>query len=348
MLDLPVIQKSVDVAGHMTFVCIGALVCMMLAWAMQIRVAGFWKAGLLSLTEILLGEALGLFFAKVVYFLVRFNYLTELGTWRFFMFSFRPVELIRSQSMLDMEFYANLSFFGGVMGVILAVFVSARTWKLPARDVLNRFAPAGALLVAVFRAAEYYLKLLGVGLLEDVGVPEDGMMSFPLRIGYDTFGYGDPEDLEYYLPVFVLESVVALAAMIFALVRMKDRDCFLRTLFYICLGQILLESMRATSIAWLFVRVEQLFCFLYVEAVLVVYAVRWCRKKKWTGMIYPAMGLLVCGVVIAGEFALDGKILADLSKDTIYIVMAAALGTLAAADVVWQFIAGRDQKLQTA
>ena len=88
MLDLPVIQKSVDVAGHMTFVCIGALVCMMLAWAMQIRVAGFWKAGLLSLTEILLGEALGLFFAKVVYFLVRFNYLTELGTWRFFMFSF--------------------------------------------------------------------------------------------------------------------------------------------------------------------------------------------------------------------------------------------------------------------
>ena len=298
----------------------------------------------LSFTEILLAEALGLLFAKGIFFLVRFNYLTELDTWRFFTFSFRPLgKNPNLQSIIDKSFYENLLFFGGVAGVILAVFISARIWRLPARDVLNRFAPAGAMLVAVFRFAEYYLKDLGIGLLEDIGVSEEGVLSFPLRIGYDTFGYGDPEDFEYYLPVFILEGVIALAAMVFALVRMKDRDCFLRTLFYICLGQILLESMRATSITWLFVRAEQLFCFLYVEAVLIAYAVRCFRNKKRTGIIYPVLGLLVCGVVIAGEFALDGKILANMAKSTVYIVMAAALLMLAVADVIHHRIARKEQ-----
>lgn len=345
MMDLPVIQKSADVAGHMTFVTVGALVCAVFAWALLLKKVHPGKAALLSLTEIVLAEALGLFFAKAVYFLVRFNYLSRMDAWRFFTFTFRPLNE-QTQSIMDMGFFTNLCFFGGVAGVILAVFLSARIFRLPARDVLNRFAPAGALLIAVFRTAEYYLKLLGVGSLSDIGISDEAAMSFPLRIGYDTFGAGDPEDLEFYLPVFVLEAIVALAAMIFALVRMKDRDIFLRTLFYICLGQVLLESMRMTSITWLFVRVEQLFCFLYVEAVLVVYAVRLWRRHNRKGLIYPALGLLVCGIVIAGEFALDGKILADLSRGTIYIVMTAALVTLAAADIVYHLCGRKQPSLQ--
>ena len=349
MIDLPVIQKSVDAAGHLTFVCIGALVCTVFAWALQIKVAGPVKSIWLSLTEILLAEAIGLLAAKGIYYLVRFNYLNELGTWRFFTSSFRPLNKnSHLQSIIDKAFYENLLFTGGMAGVILAVTMSARFWKLSVRDVLNRFAPAGALLVAVFRFAEYYLQLLGIGQLEDIGVSTEAASSFPLRIGYDIFGdyseFGDPEDLEYFLPVFILAGIVALAAMVFALVRMKDRDCFMRTLFYICLGQVLLESMRATSITWLFVRAEQLFCFLYVEAVMIVYAVRRCRKGKWTGIIYPVLGLLVCGVVIGAEFALDGKILKDMAKSTLYIVMAASLVTLAVADVVHHLIIRKDSE----
>ena len=79
MIDLPVIQKSVDAAGHLTFVCIGALVCTVFAWALQIKTAGVVKSIWLSLTEILLAEALGLLFAKGIFFLVRFNYLIRLS-----------------------------------------------------------------------------------------------------------------------------------------------------------------------------------------------------------------------------------------------------------------------------
>ena len=46
-------------------------------------------------------------------------------------------------------------------------------------------------------------------------------------------------------------------------------------------------------------------------------------------MAAPLAGLLVCGIAVAGEFALDGKILPDLSKSVIYGVMALSLIGLA-------------------
>ena len=319
--DPDAFQLITDGNAHLGFMCLSALACLAFAYLLQVRTAGPVKAVWLSLTEILLGEALGIFFAKGTYALIQMEYLTKLHAWGAYFTS------------LKME---ELSFFGGVGGVVLAVFFSARIFALPPRRVLNRFAPAGALLIALVRFGEFYLQgeMLGVGEPTKIGLAADTVLSFPWGIAVDWFG--DGSYMEYYLAVFMLEGFAALGAMLFALCRLRDRDCFIRTLFYICLVQILLESIRETSISLLFVRAEQLICFLYVEGILVLYAVRRLRKGKWYGILPPVLGLVAGGAVILIEFALQNKIdfMKDLGPMKMYLIMAAALLLPAAADVI--------------
>ena len=311
-------MMEADLSVHLTFMCQSALVCMIFAYLLQIRVAGPVKSAWLSITQIVLGEGLGLLFAKGVYFLIRIEYLTKQGAWKYF-------------TALNLE---EICFFGGVAGGILAVAISARIFELPVRKVLNAFAPAGALLIALARFAEYYLGGLGWGEPTNIGLAEETVLKFPWGIAIDWFG--DGSYMEYHLAVFMYEGFAAAAAAVFALVRSQDRDCFIRTLFYICLAQILLESLRETSIVWLFVRVEQLLCFLYVEGVLVFYAVRRIRQGKRGGIILPILGLAVAGAVILIEFALQNKIafMRNMNSLTLYIIMAAVLAVPAAADVI--------------
>ncbi len=319
--DLSSFQLVSNHPIYLTFLCLSGLICLAFAYLAQTRIAGSAKAFGLSVTEMVLGTGLGLLFARGFYSLIRIEYLTKLGdTWRFFSFG-NPEELC---------------FFGGVAGVILAVIASAYIFRLPPRDVLNHFAPAGALMIALVRFAEYFLQseMLGLGEPTSIGLTEETVLAFPWGIAIDWFG--DGTYLEYHLAVFMYEGFAALAAVIFAMLRLKDRDCFIRTLFYICLAQILLESIRETSIAWLFVKAEQLMCFLYVEGVLVLYAVRRLREKKWYGILSPLLGLLAAGVVILVEFALQNKIefMKDLGSMKLYIIMAAALATLAIPDIL--------------
>ncbi len=306
---------------YLTFLCLSGLICLAFAYLAQTRMAGSAKAFGLSVTEAVLGTGLGLLFARGFYGLIRIGYLTKLGdAWQFF--SFRNPE--------------ELCFFGGVAGVILAVVISAYIFRLSPIKVLNHFAPAGALMIALVRFAEYFLQseMLGLGVPTSIGLAEETALAFPWGIAIDWFG--DGTYLEYHLAVFMYEGLVALAAMFFAVFRMKDRDCFIRTLFYICLAQILLESIRETSIAWLFVKAEQLMCFLYVEGVLVLYGVRRLREKKWYGILPPLLGLLAAGVVVLVEFALQNKIefMKELGPAKLYIIMAAALVMLAVVDIV--------------
>ena len=324
-------QLITNMSAHLAFMCQSALVCMVFAYILQIRTAGPLKAIGLSVTEILLGEALGLLFAKGVYFLIRMEYLTKLGgAWQFF-------------TSLDMK---ELCFFGGVGGVVLAVVFSARIFGLPVRKVMNHFAPAGALLIALARFAEYYLQneMLGLGGLTRIGLAEDTVLKFPWGIAIDWFG--DGSYMEYYLAVFMYEGFVAAAAAVISLICVWDRDCFIRTLFYICLAQVLLESIRSTAVAWLFVRAEQLMCFLYVEGVLVLYAIRRIRQGKRYGIISPILGLLVAGVVVLVEFGLENKIdfMKELGAMKMYIIMASALATLGIADIVHHIVGYRMKK----
>ena len=218
----------------------------------------------------------------------------------------------------------ELSYYGGVAGVILAVAAAARVCGRGPRETLNTFAPAGAFLAAMFRFAEGFLGTLGFGTYLEEGI------FFPVTVEIVWDEYFS----EYYIAVFMLEGFLGLAAMVFALLRAKDRNRWIRTLFYLCLPQVLCESLRIQSIRWLFIRAEQLVCFLLCEGVLVWYALR--RGPRGLRSWFPALtGLLVCGLVIAVEFALDGKITVGgqgLSPWLLYALMAAGLCALAAAE----------------
>ena len=216
----------------------------------------------------------------------------------------------------------ELSYYGGVAGVLLAVVFSAKLLGCRPREVLNDFAPMGALLAAVFRFAEGFLGRFGFGTYLEQG------LFFPLTVEI-------PDEFfpEYYLAVFMMEGILSLAAMALSLAHGKEKDRWLRTLFYLCLPQILFESLRTTSIRWLFIHVEQLACFLLCEGVLVYYALR--RKSGVRSWIPALAGLAACGLFIAVEFALEGKITIGGQRFAhwlLYALMAAGLAGLAVAE----------------
>lgn len=277
---------------------IGLLGSGLIAYAWSARKLN--RAALLALLEACFGAVCAFAGSVIAIVLIRLPIVFAQGLGRFL-------------GGLDLQ---NVSFFGGVAGFILGVFLAAKATGNPAAKTLNLFAPAGAFLLAVARFAEYFLMFLGVGnLAEDVVLP------FPLAVSFDFSG--DGSFVEYYLAVFMFEGVAALGAMVFAFRRSEEKDGFIRTLFYICLAQVILESLRASSITWLFVRVEQLVCFVYVEFILFWYGLRCKGQKK---RFLPAViGLVVCGLIIAEEFGLDKTEIPNL---LIYACMLAELVVL--------------------
>lgn len=284
------------------------------------------RAAALSGLTLILGIVLGIAGARLVWFLCRINIHPAL-------FSLK---------------YDELSYYGGAAGVTLAVWLSAKVLGLSGRGTLNSFAPMGAFLAAMVRFAEGFLAMekvmLGVGAWMEEGI------FFPVTV---EFVY-DESYSEFYLAVFMFEGLFSLIAMVLSLYHKNDRDRFLRTMYYLCLPQIFCESLRAMSIKWLFVRSEQLFCFLFCEGVLIWHGIR--KKEKMPspvpGIVFPGMmkkerytflerfspalvGLLVCGVVIVAEFALDGKILFRgemIPKWVTYGFVLAGLAAMAAAE----------------
>ena len=91
-------------------------------------------------------------------------------------------------------------------------------------------------------------------------------------------------------------------------------------------------STALTKPSWLFVPAEQLVCYLLCEGVLVWAAVRG-RKVGFRAWVPALVGLLACGVIIAGEFALDGKIMLGdeeyIPQWVTYGVMALSLAAMA-------------------
>ena len=290
---------NINYAGYFLFIGCGILLGILWFFLADRRKTRNQNSLLLSVLVLVLGTALGVACARLVWFLCRINTAPKL-------FGLR---------------YNELSYYGGMAGVILAVVLSARIAGRGIRETLNTFAPMGAFLAAVMRFGEGFLGFLGMGQWMEEGI------FFPVtaEIVWDEY-YS-----EFYLAVFMFEGFFSLIAMVLSLVHGKEKDRFLRTLFYLCLPQILLESMRSESISWLFVRSEQLFCYLLCEGVLVWYAFR-AGRKQLSSWIPAVVGLVVCGIVIVGEFALDGKITFGESAAPqwiIYSIIAATLAVMA-------------------
>ena len=270
-----------NLTGYLVFMGCSAAACILWFFLSCRRQTGARKAAAVSGLTLALGVALGVLCSRAAWLLMRFN-------------------AIIVKDILTLRYY-ELSYFGGVAGVVLAVWLAAKITKEPSRKILNAFAPMGAFMAAMARFAEGFLGLYGVGYLEEVF--DEGLF-FPLTMEVAW----DEEYSEFYLAVFFLSGLCCLGAMVFALARGKDRNRLARTMFYICLPQVLLEGLRMQSINWLFVRVEMLLCFLFCEGTLVYYTFR-AGPKKIRSWVPAITGLLVCGVVIVGEFALDGKIM---------------------------------------
>ena len=259
------------------------------------------NAGILALLTGFLCVLLGLVCAKATYLLLRINTLSldRLGE-----------AILRIQP-------DELSYYGGAAGICLALWLSAKMLGESPRQVMNAFAPMGAFMAAGFRFAEGFLGMLGTGMYLEYSF-------FPVAV---EISWGDWK--EYYLAVFMLEGIMSLIAMVLSLRHKGETYRFLRTLFYLCLPQILCESLRSTSIAWLFVRAEMLFCYLLCEGVFVWYAFKADRKqlKSWVPAI---VGLVACGVVITAQFAIDGKIAIGNSAIPQWICYAVEIAALAA------------------
>ncbi len=277
----------------------GILSCLLYGKAAQ-RQWGGKKAFLTAVTTLILAAALGTAGAKLGYLLLR----ADIFPWK------EPFSVLGEWDVNE------LSYYGGMAGVVLAVAIAARWNGCAPGTALNLFAPAGAFLAGMARFGEGFLGMLGVGMYM-----EDGGLPLAVRFTWDGEWY------EAYLAVFLFEGVFSLIACVLAQIHRDEPDRFRRTLFYLCLPQIVLESLRMQSISWLFVRAEQLMCYLLCEGILLWYAFRAGGRgaHRW---ISPLIGLLVCGVVAAGEFALDGKIgfeNADIPTGVIYALDCAAL-----------------------
>ena len=301
---------DVNIGAYLLMMGISALcACTFFYFSVRKRLAlPSGKALTLGVCVLLLGTVFAVLGAKLFYFVFRLTYILRQGVMEYWL-SLRTDEL---------------SYYGGVAGVVFAVFLSAKICGLKARPVLNSFAPWGALLAAVARFAEYFLFPTGTGAVLDDPLP------FPIAV---TIVYS-----EYYseslLAVFMYEGVMSLVAFVLSLVHRDEHRRLLRTLFYLCLPQILLESLRSEAINMLFIHLEQLVCYIFLEGVLVWYALA-KNRKSFSSWIPALVGLAVCGLVIACEFAVDGKIhLGDsrIPEWIIYSVMACGLAAVAAAE----------------
>ena len=294
----------INLTAYLLFMGCSAAACILWFFLCSRKRMPAGKACALSALTLVLGIILGLGCARLAWFFCRINT--------------RPV-------LFALE-YDRLSYYGGVAGVTLAVWLSAKILGLDGRDTLNSFAPMGAFMAGMARFAEGFLGMLGFGTPLEEGI------FFPVsfELVYDE-SYS-----EFYLAVFMFEGLFSLIAMVLCLKHRDERDRFLRTLFYLCLPQVFFESLRIQSISWLFVKSEQLFCFVFCEGVLAWYGLRMQEKvpflKRWGAAL---LGLLVCGVIIAGEFALDGKIRIGyemIPKWITYGFVLAGLAAMAAAE----------------
>ena len=295
---------EIHFTAWLLFMGCGTAVCILWFFLCSRKQMPSGKAAALSLLTLVLGVLLGTVGARLVWFLCRIN---------------------TQPSLLPLR-YDELSYYGGVAGVTLAVWLSAKLLGLSGRKTLNSFAPMGALLAALTRFSEGFLGMVGVGDYFEEAI------FFPVTV---EFPY-DETYSEFYLAVFMFEGLFSLVAMVLSLRHAGERDRFLRTLFYLCLPQVFCESLRALSIKWLFVRSEQLFCFLFCEATLFWYGLRKKGPVSFLGRWGAALtGLFVCGLIIVAEFALAGKILIRetlIPKWITYGFVLAGLGAMAVAE----------------
>lgn len=245
---------------------------------------------LLAALAVMLGAVCGRLYLHVAKYAVN-----GMGFWGYTLLSSRPYE------------YAAC---GTVLGVMLAGFVTAKLTKQKAWHVLDALAPAALFALAAARFGEHFSDFgWGQVLVSPI------WQRFPFAV-QDMYE-------QWHLAAYMLEGVMALAVGAFVLRVKTERegDRFLRALLWWAATQILCESLRAETIRWGFVRVQQLQCAVFMLGVLLTNAKRSGRMKQ----AGKAVGLFLIGIgaLVFVEYALDK--LEFIPVLALYGLMAAAL-----------------------
>lgn len=240
----------------------------------------------------------GLALARLFYFAARAGFLVPMYGWGHLL-SLWP---------------EGLAMAGAVMGLLLGGALSARPLKLDRQALLDQLAPAGLLALALGRLAEFFTDI-GQGRY----VESSPLQFFPFMV-HNEYG-------EWFWAVFMLEALCALLILLRVL-RMGREPAGQRWqegLLLLMLSQILCESMRAESLKWGFVRVQQLAAALGLAAMMAC-----SLKKAWPKavkplrlLVYPAILLAGTGLLIGIEFALDRWL--ETPHYQLYLAMAAVL-----------------------
>ena len=282
-----------DLTSYLIMMAVSSAVCTLLTVLLVRREEKARPAAALAILP--LGWVFGFLGAKLFYIILEFPFIIGQGL----------------GNILTHTSIEELSYYGGVAGVTLAACVTGKLAHVRPVRFLNLFAPAGALMAALARFAEGFLGMLGLG-----DYVENGFFPLALVNEWD----------EAYLAVFLFEGCFSLLVMVWAFLHRQEKDGFVRTLFLLCLSQMFFESLRNQSIAWLFVRCEQLLCFVYVFAVLIAWSLR-ARKKQHRRWFVPVIiGVVVALLTIAEEFALDKT---NISHLITYACMVLGLAVLA-------------------
>ena len=196
---------------------------------------------------------------------------------------------------------------GTMLGLLLAAVLAARLTHQRAARVLDALAPAGLLALAVARVGEVFSDF-GWGQL----VLDPRGQFFPVAV-QDMYG-------QWHLAVFMLEGALALGLALWAWrIREPEGACFARALLWLSLTQIFCESLRAETIRWGFVRVQQVQCAVFGLAVLAVCSAGRREPRRAVPFVVYLAGVAFVALM---EYALD-KLPMPTAFD--YAVMAAAL-----------------------
>jgi len=257
------------------------------------------KRGLLVGLTLLFGTVLGALMAKVGYCLLQLDYAIGYGL----------VDVLLSDDM------SMVSYYSGMLGVILGVVLAAKCTGNSPMKALNIYAPAGALLASLARFGEHFLDMVCAGNY----IEDEALCFFP-------FGVSNEWD-EWYVAVHLFAGVGYLVIALVSLLKFKEKK-FMRTLFYLCLVQVFFESLRNQSLFWFqFLRVEQLLCMIVVESILLWLGIGAKNEKR---RFFPAIaGILCAGVFVAVEFAVGGKLFEGVNILYFYGVMILGLILLA-------------------
>lgn len=270
------------------------------------------KAGLKPLAAaaaLPFSAALGFLLAKVLYVLLQTNYV-----WRRWGFA----------SFLRMQL-TEFSFFGGMVGVLLGVMIAGALLRLPLRRNLDAFAPAMALIAALWKFSEYFLGDFGSGSY----VENEAHQFFPLAV--------KNQYEEWYYAVFMLAGLCALIVFVVSLLRTKRHGdvpgmLFGRTAFYLALPLVLCESLRAECMRWGFVKCEQVLCGVTIGAAILALCVG--TRVPHSRRYLPIAGVLVIVAGLVGvEFMLDKLSYPEYVGYSIMLILLILLALLEVATV---------------